>query len=868
MRWWGVVLIFFFIFVLLARADAAGGVWLLYFIAIVVTIAVANAGSAARSITRAETALKSNLHAIAAQEFEKAVKKLEASKPVAGTPKFAMRQQAYLGLGNARLALNQRPGALQAFLQARQGGATLPPFAEALVAEQYAESGAETPEAFDAYLKYIAAKQESASPFATRVHSVLQSICKVKETMKAADRKTAQERNAKVIAAAPSLDWAHGNLGLALLLDGKAGEARECFERAYSLRADPMTAYWLGVCYWQQAEPNFETGVRWIEKFLQSAAENSRTLKRQAQAAFDIGTRLSQASTAADNERAVRYLSYAVQRAPDNAEYQYALACAYAKGGYKGMALEAFSAAFQKSPQNRDYALRLGLEREKQGQIPEAVEAYRCAIAADPNFPDAHARLTPIYLARGEWAEAEKHARALLQFNPNDVEPLSTLIVALFCQDKHADIVETLQKTAPGRLDRSRHRDAILCAGRGCIKAGAPAKAIEWLSTAGDPEAEYYMSCAYAHAGNQLEALRRFTDIAGSGGTLAVKAEIQRGHLLQARGDIGQAASAYQSVLNRESDNRDALYGLAYLNCQKGQFEDAYVLLQRLLEREGRDPQALYLTGLVSERLGRAYDAIAAYRRVERGPLESKAVLRRGILACRDNNFSGALDLFANEPDRKPDPYLFYKGWAAVGAGKPDAALSLWEELLARHPADRDLAVNIRSAAYLKGAKEAAAGQLEQAIASWERYLSDGDVDRHVERDLAVLHFRHGFAGLNGGSPQGVLPNFEQAQRRDPSEPLYAFYVALCELKLKQFDRCQQRLRSLLDQERSSRTLYHLALCLMRAGNPVEAGQVAGEAALANGAGDYTKRARWLRANLLIQNNRIEDAARELALVV
>ena len=463
-------------------------------------------------LASADRFLAAKEYARATKLYARAVAILEPKPPAYA----GLRRRAYVGFGTALSSTSRRPDAFEAFKKAKSMGAELSVSGEILIAEMYADSDNHSDEAFDAYLAYIKLGDASGARV-EKVYAATQRICEVQETMNAANRKAASARNRRVIVCNPNLEWSHYYLGLALLLDGHTQEAAACFHRVVSLNpARLLATYWLGVCYLQQPEPDLAAAIQWMDKFLASPNENSRTAKRQGSAAFEIGKRLLDGD---DLPRAIHYLAIANSRAGDNAEYNYYFGHALGLSGDNKRALDFLLQATKRAPKEKSYAYRLGVELEKAGLLEDAAGVLQSAVGLDDAFAEAHELLASISLRLNDNSAAEKHAHRYLQLRPDDAGMLATLIVARYRRAQYRSVLAAISDKPGIRLQPKRDAEAFFCIGRSYLHCGDYPRAIEFLEQL--PEEErgvYYRACALAHVGRPGEAMSLFSAIAKGGG--------------------------------------------------------------------------------------------------------------------------------------------------------------------------------------------------------------------------------------------------------------------------------------------------------------------------------------------------------------
>src|SRR5262245_1733282 len=84
---------------------------------------------------------------------------------------------------------------------------------------------------------------------------------------------------------------------------------------------------------------------------------------------------------------------------------------------------------------------------------------------------------------------------------------------------------------------------------------------------------------------------------------------------LHRQGALADAASRYRQVLQETPEHPQALYQLAVIACQWGDFGEGIELAQRSLASEAAQPRAQNLLGMALSRTGRHEDALASFER-------------------------------------------------------------------------------------------------------------------------------------------------------------------------------------------------------------------------------------------------------------
>jgi tetratricopeptide (TPR) repeat protein len=211
---------------------------------------------------------------------------------------------------------------------------------------------------------------------------------------------------------------------------------------------------------------------------------------------------------------------------------------------------------------------------------------------------------------------------------------------------------------------------------------------------------------------------------------------IQQGLFHHRRGELAQAMERYVEALRIDPQHADALYYVAVVACQEGQFQQGIELARRAIANG--PPQA------------RVYNLLgqALYRQSER--LEAVKCFDRAIAI--DPNFADAHGNRAN---------------ILIDAGFPDEALKSFDRALALNPASAPDWLN-------RGALLQALGRHAEALNSIDKAITCGaDIaEAHLNRANALKDLGHlDAAAGRDGSPRfdEAMAAYETALKRDPN---------------------------------------------------------------------------------------------------
>ncbi|HSP50576.1 MAG TPA: tetratricopeptide repeat-containing glycosyltransferase family protein [Pseudolabrys sp.] len=198
---------------------------------------------------------------------------------------------------------------------------------------------------------------------------------------------------------------------------------------------------------------------------------------------------------------------------------------------------------------------------------------------------------------------------------------------------------------------------------------------------------------------------------------------IQQGLFHHRQGDIAQAMERYVEVLQRDPQNADALYYVAVVACQDGQYQQGAELARRAISIGPPQARLHNLLGQALYRLGERLEAA--------------------------KNFDQAIALDANFADAHGN-----RANILVDAGFPDEALKSFDRALALNPTSGPDWLN-------RGALLQELGRHEEALASFDKAIVCGPnvAEAHVNRGNALKDLGH----LEAARGMLDTPRFDEA---------------------------------------------------------------------------------------------------------
>lgn len=246
---------------------------------------------------------------------------------------------------------------------------------------------------------------------------------------------------------------------------------------------------------------------------------------------------------------------------------------------------------------------------------------------------------------------------------------------------------------------------------------------------------------------------------------------LQQGLFHHRQGQLAQAMERYTDVLRTDPQNADALYYVAVVACQEGQFKQGVDLARRALEHGPPQARVHNLLGKAHEQLGDPLEAIKAYDQAialdasfaeahgNRAALLAKAGFPEQALA----SFDRALAL---DPAALPD--LINRGALLQDLDRHGEALDSYDKALALAPDDAAILFNRANAL-------ARLGRFAEAEAGYDQAIR-----RDPRMHLAAL--QKGLAVKHQGRLDEARALMQQAATMQPDDATSA--AALSELML------------------------------------------------------------------------------------
>lgn len=246
---------------------------------------------------------------------------------------------------------------------------------------------------------------------------------------------------------------------------------------------------------------------------------------------------------------------------------------------------------------------------------------------------------------------------------------------------------------------------------------------------------------------------------------------LQQGLFHHRRGEIPQAMERYAEVLSKDPKCADALYYVAVIACQEGQFKQGVDLVRRAMTFVPPEARMLNVLGQALDRLGQPLEAIKAIdQAIALDPKLAAAhgnranlLVDAGLPAEALKSFDTALSL---NPDSPPD--LINRGTLLELFGRPEDALKDYERAIKLDPSYHEVHANRASVLKDIGLLELARGASESA--RFAEAIKTYDHAIKLSKGLHELYAARGQVKLMTGNwPEGFADYEHRAELTKPT---------------------------------------------------------------------------------------------------
>lgn len=361
------------------------------------------------------------------------------------------------------------------------------------------------------------------------------------------------------------------------------------------------------------------------------------------------------------------------------AEAHYAVATAASSAGEKERARAESRRALELRP---DWEMAALLEAQllaRDFSAVEAVEAMQRFLERNPKAREVKLHLARALIGEKRYTEAKSHFDSLLRDHPNNPEIVYPVAI-LALQQNDIPLAEAQLKHL--------------------LTLDFPEKSV----------AHYYLAQIAEEAKRPVDALDSYAKVAS--GEQYLPAQLRIAHILREEGKLDEARRHLREAKTKKPQERVQLsIAEAQLLRDAKQTQEAFDLLDGLLAKQPEQPELLYETALLAERLGRM-EILETYLRklIALKPDSAQAYNALGYsLADRNQRLSEARELIEQALKLSPDdPFILDSlGWLLYRQGDLAAALTRLEKAYEQRP-DPEIAAHLGEVLWMLGRKDEA----------------------------------------------------------------------------------------------------------------------------------------------------------------
>jgi len=215
---------------------------------------------------------------------------------------------------------------------------------------------------------------------------------------------------------------------------------------------------------------------------------------------------------------------------------------------------------------------------------------------------------------------------------------------------------------------------------------------------------------------------------------------MQEARDLHQRGQLAEAAAAYERAIAADRKNTEAIFLLASIRCQQDRLEEGIELARKAIKVDARYAPAHYLIGMAQQQLGRFEHAVNSFDRVIAiSPGAVEAWFNRGQAQLAAGHRGPGIESLTRCIALRPEHAPFYhaRGIALMAAEADARAIEDFSMAIARDPV---MATSFSYRAYLHNRL----GQTDLALADVARALEIAPDNEDVRYEAALIELLHG----------------------------------------------------------------------------------------------------------------------------
>ncbi len=341
-----------------------------------------------------------------------------------------------------------------------------------------------------------------------------------------------------------------------------------------------------------------------------------------------------------DYELALSQFQKVIDYAPQNIQARLYAALIHLKQKRFDNAFELLKKLVQEAPDNALAHNLLGNAYIQQGMNEEGMKELSTAIKLDPKLADAHLKKGMVSLSAGNLKEGETELRAAVRIAPEDLNTRFLLSSYYINQKNYQKAVATLKEGLNGSKSDAPLYNSIAIIVAKQKKFG---EALSYFQKAKEADPDYfapYFNVAnyYTVKGETDKAFYEYNSVLQRN-PRNVQALVSIAMLMEMRGQNSEAASYYAKA--KESGDAAAYFAHAAYYTRKNDTQNAVSVLDSLLKLKPGLPEACELKGKILLGAHQYKEALAAFEDLEKArPDSGMPYIVNTCVAMKDYNYA------------------------------------------------------------------------------------------------------------------------------------------------------------------------------------------------------------------------------------
>jgi putative PEP-CTERM system TPR-repeat lipoprotein len=424
---------------------------------------------------------------------------------------------------------------------------------------------------------------------------------------------------------------------------------------------------------------------------------------------------------------------------------------------------------------------------QQKGDTKAAIIQLKNALQKNPDDSEARFALGEIYSETGDALSAEKELRKALSLGISRDRVMPVIGKSLLAQGQFQKVID---ETSSGTLSP----ELLVLRGTAFLGLGKANEAKQVFQQALDQKPDSSLALTgmarYAASVNDMDSASRYIEQAVAKNPSDSEAWLFKGDLSRARGNNDVALKDYDTVLKLQPTNIGARLSHANVNILARKFDDAKADIEAAKKIKPDFPIIFYSQALLNFNQGKNAAALESIQQLLRiAPDYMPAVLLAGAVQFALGSNEQAEQQLKKYLAANPDNLYAKKLFASIllKDGQTDKATEILAEALKEAPQDPQLLM--------------IAGESSMKTKDFSKATEYFEKANAITPQVAVVHTALALSNLHQGDNAKGVAELELAASLDQKSPKAGVLLVMTQLRLKQFDKAMESVKTLEKQQ-------------------------------------------------------------------